>query len=122
RRTCDRGNHHDGQRYSPSQGREMFLIKNHNGVGHNSDHDRRHTIQYISSKANPIAETVASKLRQVDASPNAQRNPYDAGQTQDEDRSDNRIRHSAASLAHRLWSLGEKGPIDRSHTAEDRYA
>ena len=98
----------------------MLLVEHHDGVGNDTNHDRRHAVEHIGSEANHIAQAIAAILRQVDAGPDAQGHPQNTGQSENECRSDDRIGHSPAGFAHRLRRLRQKSPVDRSDSAIDQ--
>ncbi len=113
-------NHHDSQRHSARQRREVFLGENDDSVSHNADHDRRHAVQNVGGEADDIAETVAAVLREVDTRTHAHRHSQNAGQGENKSRAHDGIGHSPARFAHRLRSLGEEGPVDRPDAAIDK--
>ena len=55
-------------RATPPASAEKCPCRNdYDAVGHNSDYDRRHSVQHVRGEADDVAETVASVFRQVDA-------------------------------------------------------
>ena len=98
----------------------MFLIEDHDRVGHNADDDRGHSVQHVGRKANDVAEAVASVLREVDTGAHSHRHSQNTGQGQDESRANDSVGHSAAGFANRFRGLREKGPVNRADTAVDQ--
>src|ERR1700688_1858220 len=98
----------------------MSLGEHHNRVSNDADHDRRNAIQYVGGESNDIAETVAAKLGDVNASPHSDRHAENARESKNKSGADDSVRHSAARFANRFRSLGEERPVDRAHSPVDK--
>ena len=51
----------------------MLLIKHHDRVGDNANHDRWHAVQDIRGKADGAAKTIAAEFREIDTGTHAER-------------------------------------------------
>ncbi len=100
----------------------MLLPQYHDGVGNDADHDRRHAVEHVRNKANGIAEAIAAIFRQVNPGTDAERNAQQAGDRQNQYRTDDGIRHAAADFARRHGSLRQEGPVDRTYALVDQVA
>ena len=109
----------------PAKAEKCPCDKHHDPVSHDSDHDRRHAVQYIGGEADYVSQLVAPIFRQINSSADSDRHTDSAGDQQNESRTGDGIGHPTAGFAHRLWSLREEGPIDGANAlvnqvSEDR--
>src|ERR1019366_2287691 len=76
RRSRDRGDHHDAQRYTAGKSREVLLPDHYEGIHGNADHDRGYAVQDIGGEADQVAKAIAPIFSQINARSNAWWEPY----------------------------------------------
>ena len=87
-----------------------------------ADHNRRHPAEDIGGEANRTAQPITAKLGEVDACSDSEGDTNQAGDSQDQHRSHNRVCHAAARLSDGFGRLSKERPINRSHAAVNDVA
>ena len=108
-------------RAKPPASAEKWPLRDHDdGVGDDADHDGGNAVEHVGGKANDVAEAVAAVFGDIDAGADSQWDADQAGNRKNHAGSDDGVGHAAAGFAHRLGSLGNEGPVERSQAAVDK--
>src|SRR5581483_1749529 len=113
-------NHDKTQGQASSVSREAFEAQNYQAIHHDAPGDRRNTVEHVSEETENGIDSRGPVLSEINSTQHADRNSNYAGNSEQFERTDDCIRHSATRGSHRCRQFGEEGPVHRTSAVDKK--